>query len=141
MEQIHDSGRVRAIGVSNVTLEQLQELCGGARIGPRFVQNRCYASTGWDREVRHFCSASGIVYQGFSLLTANQPALARSQIAAIASRHGKTVPQVVFRFAIEVGMLPLTGTSNAAHMQDDLEATGFRLKADEVAWIERIEQR
>src|SRR4029078_197274 len=67
MEAIHDSGRVRMIGVSNVTFEQLQILCGGVRVRPRFVQNRCYAAQRWDRHVREFCATNGIIYQGFSL--------------------------------------------------------------------------
>lgn len=49
--------------------EQLQCLWQGARVRPRFVQNRCYAVLGWDRRVREFCQANGVVYQGFSLLT------------------------------------------------------------------------
>ncbi len=44
MEAIHSSGRARLLGVSNVTLEQLQDLCGKARVRPRFVQNRCFAA-------------------------------------------------------------------------------------------------
>src|SRR2546423_1529110 len=72
LEALHDSGRVRLLGVSNVTLEQLQRLCEQARVPPRFVQNRCYASRGWDHAIREFCDAHGLVYQGFSLLTANR---------------------------------------------------------------------
>src|SRR4051794_29666060 len=52
METLHDSGRARLLGVSNVSLEQLQRLCEQARVLPRFVQNRCYAARGWDRAVR-----------------------------------------------------------------------------------------
>ena len=91
MEALHDSGRARLLGVSNVTLEQLQRLCEQARVRPRFVQNRCYAARGWDRGVREFCAANGLVYQGFSLLTANREALARPELARIAARHGRTV--------------------------------------------------
>ena len=85
MEAIHDSGRARLLGVSNVTLEQLQRLCQEARVRPRFVQNRCYAVRGWDRRVREFCAANGLVYQGFSLLTANREVLARPELARIAA--------------------------------------------------------
>jgi diketogulonate reductase-like aldo/keto reductase len=136
MEAIHDSGRARVLGVSNVTLEQLQRLCGRARVRPRFVQNRCYAAQGWDRPVREFCAAHGLIYQGFSLLTANREALARPSLARIARRHGRTVSQIVFRFALDVGMIPLTGTTDAAHMREDLEVFDFRLEPEEVAQIE-----
>ncbi len=138
METIHDSGRVRLLGVSNFSLEQLQLLCRQARVRPRFVQNRCYASRGWDRRIRDFCSANGLVYQGFSLLTANRETLARPEMARIARRHGRTVSQVVFRFALDVGMIPLTGTTNADHMKADLEVLDFRLDPEEVEQIEKL---
>ena len=138
METIHDSGRARLLGISNVSLAQLQQLCQNARIQPAFVQNRCYAVRAWDRDVREFCRANDIVYQGFSLLTANRETLARPEIKAIAQRHGRTIPQVVFRFALEVGMLPLTGTTNSNHMRADLEALDFSLAPNEVSLIERL---
>ncbi len=138
MEAIHDSGRARLIGVSNFSREQLDALCERARIRPHFVQNRCYAARGWDRDVRAFCAASGLVYQGFSLLTANREALASPELARIAKHHGRAVPQIIFRFALEVGMMPLTGTTDPDHMQHDLDAFGFRLEPEDVGRIERI---
>jgi diketogulonate reductase-like aldo/keto reductase len=135
MEAIHDSGRARLLGVSNVSLEQLQSLCRQARIRPRFVQNRCYAIQGWDRRVREFCAANGIIYQGFSLLTANREVLAHPEMVRIARRHGRTVSQIVFRFALEIGMVPLTGTTDSGHMREDLEVFDFRLEQAEVARI------
>jgi diketogulonate reductase-like aldo/keto reductase len=141
IESIHDSRRARLIGVSNVTLDQLRQLCDKARVRPRFVQNRCYAAMGWDRGVRAFCASNGIVYQGFSLLTANRDALARPEVAGIATRHRRTVAEVVFAFALAVGMIPLTGTTDPDHMRQDLDAFDVRLDADEVETIERITER
>jgi len=138
MEAIHDSHRARLLGISNVGLDQLQELCRQARVPPRVVQNRCYAVHGWDREVREFCAAQGIVYQGFSLLTANRNVLAHPDLAAIAHRHSRTAAQIVFRFALDVGMIPLTGTTSAEHMREDLAVLDFQLSPDEVARIETI---
>ena len=57
----------------------------------------------------------------FSLLTANQEILANPQLVAIARSHGRTIAQIVFRFAIDVGMVPLTGTTDANHMRLDLD--------------------
>ena len=116
MEAACDRGAALSLGISNVALEQLQRLCDEARIGPSFVQNRCYASQGWDRGIRQYCAANQIVYQGFSLLTANRDVLAHAELAQIAARRGRTASQIVFRFALDVGMLPLTGTSSAEHM-------------------------
>ena len=138
MEDLHATGRVRLLGVSNIGLDQLESLCEQAKVLPRFVQNRCYAVTCWERQVREFCTAHNIIYQGFSLLTANRAALGQPAMTEIAKHHGRTVSQIVFRFALDVGMIPLTGTTNANHMREDLEVFNFRLDPDEVERIERV---
>jgi len=140
METLQTGGRARLLGVSNVTLDQLRLLCRDARVRPRFVQNRCYAVRGWDRDVRQFCYSNGLVYQGFSLLTANRAVMARPEMARIAERHGRSIPEVVFRFALEVGMVVLTGTTNADHMRTDLSVFDFQLEPGEVEMIERLGQ-
>ena len=141
MEAIHDSGRARLLGVSNVSLEQLQRFCDDARVRPRFVQNRCYATHGWDRRVREFCAANRLMYQGFSLLTANRNVVAHPELSRIARRYGRTVSQIVFRFALDVGMVALTGTTNVSHMQADLEILDFQLDPQEVQQIEGLALR
>jgi diketogulonate reductase-like aldo/keto reductase len=138
MESIHDSGRVRLLGVSNFAIDQLQALCDRARIRPHFVQNRCYAVQRWDRRIRQFCSANQLVYQGFSLLTANRDVLAHRDVARIAGRHNRTTSQIIFRFALHVGMIPLTGTTNAVHMREDLDVFDFRLENEEIEQMETL---
>ena len=138
MELLHEEGRVRLIGVSNFSLEQLQMLSAAARVLPRFVQNRCYATTGWDRKIRHFCQQHQMRYQGFSLLTANRPVLRSPAVQQLAARLARTPAQIVFRFALDVGMIPLTGTTAAAHMKADLDVFDFQLQPDEITKIEQI---
>jgi diketogulonate reductase-like aldo/keto reductase len=138
MEELHAQGKTRLLGVSNVSLEQLEALYGLAAVKPTFVQNRCFARYGWDADVRAFCREHDVVYQGFSLLTANARELARPEIATIARRRGRTIAQVVFRFAQQSSMIPLTGTSSAAHMKEDLACADFDLTAEEMRAVELI---
>ncbi|MBP0129240.1 MAG: aldo/keto reductase [Nitrospiraceae bacterium] len=138
IEGLYRSGKTKMIGISNVTAEQLAQLCAQATVKPMMVQNRCYAALGWDKEVREICRAHSIIYQGFSLLTANQGIFAEPSIRAIAKRLGVGLAQVVFRFAMEVGMLPLTGTTNPQHMKEDLEAEQLTLTAEDMQVIETI---
>jgi diketogulonate reductase-like aldo/keto reductase len=138
MEGLHAARKARLLGVSNVSLEQLEALVRISKVEIAFVQNRCYARTGWDRSVRAFCAEHDIVYQGFSLLTANDRELSTQAVRRIAERHGRNVPQVVFRFAMQIGMLPLTGTTALAHMREDLESFAFELSEDELLTLERI---
>jgi len=127
---------VAHLGLSNCTARQVQELFAFARVRPAFVQNRCYASRGWDREVRAACAAHGITYQAFSLLTANRDIIAGQAVGALAKRYGKTREQIAFRFAQQLGMLPLTGTSSPAHMREDLAISEFSLTAAELASLD-----
>lgn len=138
MEEIQRSGRAGVIGISNVNHLQLAELVEKATIKPMMVQNRCYANRGWDREVRALCRKHGITYQGFSLLTANVPVLHHPPVISIARRLGVDTMQVIFRFAMQVGMVPLTGTTDEQHMKEDLGVLGIELTAEEVSFIESV---
>ena len=136
MEEIHATGKAQRLGVSNVAIDQLEALCSIAKVRPFFVQNRCYARTRWDAEIRAFCRRNGIVYQGFSLLTANAAELRTPAFREIVMRTARTPAQVVFRFAVQVGMLPLTGTTDPQHMREDLAIGDFALSHEDVARIE-----
>jgi diketogulonate reductase-like aldo/keto reductase len=138
MEALYQSGKTKMIGISNVAAGQLVELCERAKVKPMVVQNRCFAALGWDKEVREICLAHGIVYQGFSLLTANREVLADPEIHALAGKLGVNPAQVIFRFAQQIGMLPLTGTTSQQHMKEDLQAEQLALTPEEIQRIETI---
>lgn len=138
MESLQQQGKVRYLGVSNVSLDQVRALCEKADVKPSFVQNRCFAKTRWDKNVREYCRSQGVTYQGFSLLTANTQIFSDQRLHEIARRMGKTLPQIVFRFALDVGMLPLTGTTDPAHMHEDLQALAVELNSEDVAVIEQL---
>ena len=138
MEELYAAGKTRMLGASNVTADQLIDLCTAAKTKPMVVQNRCYATMGWDQDVRQICQENQIIYQGFSLLTANAQFLLHPHVQAIAKRLNTGAPQVIFAFSIQVGMLPLTGTTNATHMQEDLQSESYKLTDDEMHQIEMI---
>jgi diketogulonate reductase-like aldo/keto reductase len=138
MTKERDAGRTRLLGVSNVSLQHLEQMADAHSEAPAFVQNRCYARLGWDREVRQFCNQRKIIYQGFSLLTANMEVLRHPAVTGLAARSGATPAQIVFAFARAVGMLPLTGTSSAEHMKQDLASRSLALAPDAVRAIESL---
>jgi len=138
MRKERDAGRTRLLGVSNVSVQHLEQLESANAELPAFVQNRCFARVGWDREVRTFCNQHKITYQGFSLLTANPEVLQHPPLIALAAQMKATPAQVVFAFARSVGMLPLTGTSNATHMKEDLESLNLTLPPEVVKAIESM---
>jgi diketogulonate reductase-like aldo/keto reductase len=133
-----DAGRTRFVGVSNVSLRHLEQLAASGAELPAFVQNRCFARFGWDRAVRGLCRQHAIRYQGFSLLTANPEALRHQAVTRAAARLGASPAQIVFRFAMAVGILPLTGTSDPEHMGQDLASRELPLTDADIDAIEAL---
>lgn len=138
MEALHKEGAVTYLGISNVTLNQAQLLCEHAAVQPAFIQNRCIEQFGWDKELRRFCADNDIIFQGFSLLTANLQLLRHPTVQGIATRLGKTPAQVVFRFALGLNIVPLTGTSSRSHLEEDLECLTFALSANDQKAVEDL---
>jgi len=138
MVRERDAGRTRLLGVSNVSLLHLEQMAAAHAEVPALVQNRCFARLGWDREVRRFCRERKIIYQGFSLLTANPEAVHHPMVVELAARARATPAQIIFRFAQAVGMLPLTGTSNPDHMKQDLASSDVEMSAEELKAIESL---
>lgn len=132
MEQLVGSGAVRQLGISNCYgLAEFDALYRAAEIKPAVLQNRFYARTRHDRELRAYCRAHGVVYQSFWTLTANPDALASSTLRILAQRHGRTPAQILFRYLTHIDVVPLTGTSSPEHMCEDLAIFEFELEARE----------
>jgi diketogulonate reductase-like aldo/keto reductase len=133
-----NAGRARFLGVSNVCRQHLEQMEVTRAEMPSFVQNRCYARFGWDRDVRLFCRERNIVYQGFSLLTANPDVLRDRLVTFLGMELHATPAQIVFAFSLAVGILPLAGTSDSDHMKQDLAARQLKLAPDTVQMIESL---
>lgn len=139
MEALVDAGSVRQLGISNCyQLAQLEALCTQARIAPVVLQNRFHAETDYDRQLRVFCQPRGIVYQSFWTLTANPQLLAHETVRTLARRHGRTAPQILFRYLTQIGIVPLTGTRSPAHMRQDLAIFDFELTAPQCAAMDAL---
>jgi len=139
LERIADAGGIRQAGISNCyALAELQELHRAARIKPAVLQNRFYADTGYDRDLRAFCRQEGIVYQSFWTLSANPQLLAHATMGAIAAAHRRTPAQILFRYLTLAGIVPLTGTRSEAHMREDLAIFDIELSAADRGAIDRL---
>jgi diketogulonate reductase-like aldo/keto reductase len=132
MESLVASGAVRQLGISNCYhIEQLNLLYKEASVKPAVVQNRFYATTGYDTEIRAFCNQWHMSYQSFWTLTANPHILTHSLVAALAAKYRRTAQQVLFRYLTQIGIAPLTGTRSPIHMQEDLAIFEFELDTAE----------
>ena len=136
LEGLVESGRVGQLGISNCyQLPQLESLYAAARIKPAVLQNRFYADTRFDRDLRAYCRQQNILYQSFWTLTANPQALAHPILTALAAKYARTRAQVLFRYLTQLGVAPLTGTTSELHMQEDLAIFEFQLTEPEIGQI------
>ena len=132
------SGRARLIGVCNVSVTHLRQLVATGAAPPALVQNRCLARLGWDREVREFCKRQGIAYQGFSIVTPQPEVLRNPAVLKIAARLGASAPQVLLAFARAGGITAITGTTNAEHMKENLDAAALSLSRSDVRALKSL---
>ena len=132
-------GRVRALGLSNTyDLRTLQRLYDLATVKPTYLQNRFYAKSGYDTEIREFCREKGINYESFWTLTANPHVIDGKLVRDIASKYGATPQQIFFKFVRSLGIIPLSGTTSERHMIEDVAVESIpQLSAEEVSAIER----
>jgi diketogulonate reductase-like aldo/keto reductase len=137
LEACVDAGQVRQLGISNCYRpDDIKELFEGARIKPAVVQNRFYADTNYDRDIRAYCGHQQIIYQSFWTLSANPQLLAHKTITAPAAIHRRTPAQILFRYLTQIGAVPLTGTKSVAHMREDLSIFDFQLSNEELGAID-----
>jgi diketogulonate reductase-like aldo/keto reductase len=128
IEALVDAGGIRRAGISNCYgLAEFKHLYDSARIKPAVLQNRFYAATGYDRDLRAFCRQQSITYQSFWTLSANPQLLSHATLVEIASMHKRTPAQILFRYLTQAGAEPLSGTRSVTHMREDLAIFGFEL--------------
>lgn len=139
METIVQNAGARQLGISNCYDPALFTfLYEAASIKPALVQNRFYADSAYDAELRQFCRQHGVIYQSFWTLTANPHILTHQLIKQFAEYHQRTPAQVFFRYLTQIGIQPLTGTCSTIHMQEDLAIFDFELTKHECAQISSL---
>jgi diketogulonate reductase-like aldo/keto reductase len=122
MEQAVQDGKVKRLGISNCyDFRVFQSIYDQANIKPSVLQNRFYAESNFDQELRAFCKDHGIWYQSFWTLTANRHALATREAKEWATSKGLTPQTLMYAYLMSLGYgTPLDGTTSIAHMQDDI---------------------
>jgi diketogulonate reductase-like aldo/keto reductase len=139
MESLYRDGKALSIGISNCyDLELLVRLYNDAEVKPSVVQNRFYADSGYDIELRRWCSEKGIIYQSFWSLTANPHILGSREFFALTQEYNKSEAQILYRYLTHVGIVPLIGSTSKRHMEEDLEIFTFELRPDEIASISAL---
>ena len=133
MEEFYDKKEVGALGISNCyDLDVLKYLFNNAKVKPSIVQNRFYAQSGYDKEIRDFCKQNNITYESFWSLTANPNILSSEVLQNLALKYEKGVAEIFYRFLNHIDIVPLNGTTSTKHMIEDLKIGEFELTNDEI---------
>ncbi len=136
MEEFYSLKEVGQLGISNCyDLDVLKYLYKNSDIKPAIVQNRFYAQSGYDKEIRIWCKQKGILYQSFWSLTANPEIVNSSVINQLSKKYNKTKEQIFYKFLNELEIIPLNGTTSNEHMKLDLDIKDFYLEKSEIETI------
>lgn len=139
LEKAVDEGVVGQIGISNCyDVDVFTRLFEKAKIKPKVLQNRFYQDSGYDVSLRRFCRQHDVMYQSFWTLTANPHILNHRLMKDLCDELSATPAQVLFRYLIDQGCQPLTGTTSQLHMQEDLLAHKLDLKVEHGLKLESI---
>ena len=139
METIQKAGGALQLGISNCyDTVIMRQLYADATVKPAVVQNRFYQETGYDADLRNWCSNHGVIYQSFWTLTANPHILSSNTVRSISREYKKTEAQIFFRYLNQSGIVPLTGTCSEKHMKEDLSVFDFELSSDDLSKVRSL---
>lgn len=119
MTDAYRAGKVRAIGVSNFEIQDIQNLLDHAEIKPMVNQIRAHIGH-TPTEVIDFCQRNGILVEAFSP-NATGKLLNHPVVSEVAEKYHVSIPQLSIRYDIQLGLLPLPRSTNAAHMAQNAE--------------------
>jgi diketogulonate reductase-like aldo/keto reductase len=134
-----DEGLARDIGVSNYSAEQIEELAHATGETPAVNQIE-WTPFGWSREVFDWSTERGIVIQAYSPLTRARR-LDDPQLTAVAERYGKTPAQVLLRWNLQLGTVPLPKANRREHMVENLDVFDFELTDADRDELDRLNER
>ncbi|MDB5179180.1 MAG: Aldo/keto reductase, partial [Patescibacteria group bacterium] len=137
METINKSGRAKAIGVSNYTVAHLEELLREGSIKPAVNQVELHVFL-QQPELVKYCQDHGIVVEAYSPL-AHGEGLSNPVLAEIAAKHHKTPVQIMLRWCLEIGTVPLPKSAHRERIQANFEVFDFKLDAGDMAQIKTLE--
>ena len=137
-EEIYSSGKAKAVGVSNFTVRHLQELMDKFSVVPVINQVEFHPFLYKDQiELLEFCKKHGIVVEAYSPL-AHGKKTDDLLLPPIAKKHGKSVSQIILRWCVQHGTLPLPKSTNPIHMKENLDIFDFELSENEMNSINEL---
>ncbi|WP_019357182.1 aldo/keto reductase [Streptomyces sp. AA1529] len=124
LEEAHQAGRIRAIGVSNFQQQDLENIQQGATVVPHVNQLLVHAGN-TPSDLLDYCESKQILVEAYSPI-AHGAILQHAEVRAMAEKYGVSVPQLCIRYTLQLGAVSLPKTANPAHMRSNAEVD-FRI--------------
>ena len=137
LEDAYNEGKLKAIGVSNFNIEDLENIMVTAKIKPMVNQVLCHISN-TPEEIIEFCQKSNIVVEAYSPI-AHGEILNQPEIKAIADKYNVSVPQLCIRYTLQLGAVSLPKTANPEHMKTNAEVN-FEISAEDMQTLKNFKK-
>lgn len=135
MEKAYKEGKVRAIGLSNFTKEQIQEILNICEIKPSVLQTEIHPYS-QEKELKDFLSKEDIAIQAWYPLGHGDKALLQEEVfTRLAKKYHKSNAQIILRWHLQEGNIVIPGSKNPDHIRDNFDLFDFALDDDEMADI------
>ncbi|RAL52349.1 hypothetical protein DM860_007206 [Cuscuta australis] len=145
MEALYDSGKARAIGVSNFSTKKLGDLLEVARVPPAVNQVECHPS--WQQsKLRNFCKSKGVHLSAYSPLGSpgttwiKSNVLSQPVVLSVAEKLGKTPAQVCLRWGLQMGNSVLPKSTNEVRIKENFDVFDWSIPEDLMSRFSEVEQ-
>ena len=141
MEQAYHAGKVRAIGLSNFTQAQIQEILSVCEVKPAVLQTEVHPYS-QEKKLKEFLKEAGIVILAwYPLGHGDKALLAEPVFTRLAKKYGKSNAQIILRWHIQDGNIVIPGSKNPAHIRDNFTLFDFSLTDAEMAEIAALDRQ
>ncbi|VAI73778.1 unnamed protein product [Triticum turgidum subsp. durum] len=139
MEKLYDSGKARAVGVSNFSTKKLADLLAVARVPPAVDQVECHP--GWQQtKLRAFCHTNGVHFSAYAPLGRMKVVADNPVVASVAESLGRTPAQIALRWGIQQGQSVLPKSVNESRLKENIDLFGWSIPEELCAKFSEIEQ-
>ncbi|MBT2601695.1 aldo/keto reductase [Bacillus sp. ISL-53] len=138
LETLYKEGKVKAIGVSNFQIHHLKDLMEDAEVKPMVNQVECHPRL-TQKEVQAFCKEQGIQLEAWSPLMQGE-LLDNEVLQAIATKHGKSVAQVILRWDLQNGIVTIPKSTKEHRIVENSTVFDFELTEEEMNLIDGLNQ-
>ena len=140
MEKAYKEGKVRAIGLSNFSVEQIKEILSICEVKPTILQTEVHPYS-QEKALKEFLDSQGIVIQAWYPLGHGDKTLIEEPVfTKLAQKYGKSNAQIILRWHVQSGNIVIPGSKNPAHIKDNFALFDFVLTEDEMAEIAALNQ-